>query len=249
MYGVSSRFAEEILRLRPDYSEVQKILWFSYAELWKYSESKKNLLEYIEKNPNDLETIIRIGEVYSHLGDIVSSNLSYNNALLAGYSPKTDLERQLAYNYSLLGDSTALIRVMNYLLQEKDAKEDDFAVGISIALSQWELKRAQMWADAWLVLFPGSRTLVPLAMESYRLIGNRDAAQMLLETGNPDIFSTNPNFLLQKWILLFDQKKYDDAKRIFETLIDREEWPEISEEAQTYIQSIESISHSSGSLF
>ncbi len=249
MYGVSSRFAEQILKIRPDYYEVQKLLWFTYAELWKYGDSKKYLLEYIEKNPNDLETIIRIGEVYSHLGDIVSSNLFYNNALIAGYTPKTDIERHLAYNYSILGDSAALIRVMNYLLQEKDVREDDFAVGISIALSEGELKRAQMWTDAWLAMFPWSRTLIPLAMESYRLTGNRDAAQMLAENGDQVTFSENPNFLLQKWILLFDQEKYDDAKKIFETLWDREEWPEISLEAQTYIRSIENIESASGSLF
>ena len=72
--------------------------------------------------------------MYAHLGESISSNLYLNNAIIEGYSPKTDLERQLAYNYSLLGDMPALMKVMNYLLQEQDAREDDFAVGISMAL-------------------------------------------------------------------------------------------------------------------
>lgn len=136
MYGASSRIADEILSVRPDYMEAMKILGFSQYELGKYQDAKKTLLTYLEKNPQDLESTVRMGEVYSQLGDIVSSNLSLNNAILGGYTPKTDLERRLAYNYSLLGDTTALMRVMNYLLQEEDVKEDDYAVSVSLALSE-----------------------------------------------------------------------------------------------------------------
>lgn len=148
MYGVSAHLTEEILKNRPDYFQAMKILGFSDAELGKNLEAKKILLDYLEKNPNDLESTVRMGKIYADLGDIISSNLSLNNAILAGYTPKTDLERHLAYNYSLLGDIPALIRVMNYLLQESDAKEDDYAVSISLALREGELKRAQMWSDA-----------------------------------------------------------------------------------------------------
>lgn len=136
MYGASSRIADEILGTRPDYTEAIKILGFSQYELGKYQDAKKSLLVYLEKNPRDLESVVRMGEIYSQLGDIVSSNLSLNNAIIGGYTPKTDLERRLAYNYSLLGDTTALMRVMNYLLQEEDVKEDDYAVSVSLALSE-----------------------------------------------------------------------------------------------------------------
>lgn len=249
MYGVSARLAEEILKVRPDYYEVQKLLGFSYAELWKYPEAKKYLLEYTENIPKDLETMRRIWEVYAHLGESISSNLYLNNAIIEGYSPKTDLERQLAYNYSLLGDMPALMKVMNYLLQEQDAREDDFAVGISMALWEWELKRAQMWADASLKQFPGSRMLIPLVIETYRLTGNRDAAQTLLEHEDATVYAENPNFLLQKWIFLFEQARYDESKKILESLWDRDEWPEVAEEARAYLQSIEKNTSTSDTLF
>lgn len=67
MYGASMRLAREILENRPDYLEAKKILAFSLAELGKYQEAKKYLLEYSEKNPDDLQTIVRLGEVYASL--------------------------------------------------------------------------------------------------------------------------------------------------------------------------------------
>jgi hypothetical protein len=70
------------------------------------------------------------------LGDYTTSNLYFNNAILAGYTPKTNLERKLAYNYALLSDPVGMIKVLSYLLQESDVTEDDFGVAISLALSQ-----------------------------------------------------------------------------------------------------------------
>lgn len=136
MYRISSQIAHEILENRPDYIEVKKIEAFSLYELGEYDPAKKLLLQYLEKNPNDLESIVRIGELSFHIGDYSTSNLYINNAILAGYTPKTDLERRLIFNYSLLGDTAGALKVFGYLLQETDLSEDDFAVGISFALEQ-----------------------------------------------------------------------------------------------------------------
>ncbi len=250
MYGASSRIAEEILRNRPDYLEVIKVLGFSDYELGKYAEAKKQLLNYLEKNPKDLESLIRMGEIYAHLGDLVSSNLSLNNAILAGYTPKTDLERRLAYNYSLLGDTAGLMKVINYLLQENDVREDDYAVGISVAIVEGDLPHAKTWSLDGIKKFESSTMLTPLYIETLRLLGERDAAEMIIS--NADTASSlreNPNFLLQEAILLFEQGKYDDAKRKFENLSSYEDWPGVVEEASQYLNSLKSLQSNSGGGF
>jgi len=247
MYGASRRIAQEILGTRPDYMEASKILGFSHYELGNYQDAKNILLPYIEKNPNDLESVVRIGEIYAHLGDLVSSNLSLNSAILNGYSPKTDLERRLAYNYSLLDDTPALLRVMNYLLQEEDVKEDDYAVGISVALGEWENPRARNWSEEALKKFPKSIMLTPLYIQSLRMTGDRDLAQMLVDTADTTL-AENPNFLLQKAILLFEAANYDLADEVFHDLVELEEWPSVVEEAQAYIVSIDTIRTASWAL-
>ena len=78
-----------------------------------------------------------------------------NNAILAGYTPKINLERRLAYNYSLLSDTVGMMKVLNYLLQEQDATEDDYAVAISAAINLSDYSRAQNWAEQGLVAYSG----------------------------------------------------------------------------------------------
>ncbi len=68
--------------------------------------------------------------------DYSTSSLYLNNAILAGYRPKTELERQLAYNYSALSDTESMTKVLSYLLQEDDVRETDFAVAVSLALGR-----------------------------------------------------------------------------------------------------------------
>ncbi|MBP6981880.1 hypothetical protein KBB25_03850, partial [Candidatus Gracilibacteria bacterium] len=162
MYRVSSKIAHEILENRPDYTEAKKIEAFSLYELGEYDPAKKLLLQYLEKNPNDLESIVRIGELSFQLGDYSTSNLYINNAILAGYTPKIDLERRLIFNYSLLGDTAGAMKVFGYLLQEADLSEDDFAVGISFALEQGQNEKAKSWAVEGLRAFPNSPITQPL---------------------------------------------------------------------------------------
>lgn len=171
MYRASVKIAEEILREFPDYTEVKKIIAFSYFELGEYEDAKKYLLSYLEKNPNDLESIVRMGEIQYALSDYIASNLYLNNAILAGYTPKTNLERRLAYNYSLLSDSVGMMKVLGYLLQEEDVTEDDFAVAITAALTSGDFTRAKSWSDIGSEKFPDSLMLGPLAIRVARESG------------------------------------------------------------------------------
>lgn len=103
---------KEILSKRPNYTEVRKLRGFSLFELGRYTEARDILLVYLETNPNDLESIIRLGEIYSALGDFTTSSLYLNNVITAGYKNKSEIERQLAYNYAALGDHVGMLKVL-----------------------------------------------------------------------------------------------------------------------------------------
>ena len=72
---------------------------------------------------------------------------------------------------------------------------------------------------------------------------------MVIENNDSSLTEENPNFLLQKGILLFEQGKYDDAKSIFMKLASYDDWPGVVEEASTYVRSIELMKSQSGSNF
>lgn len=81
MYRAADILATEILKNRPDYNEVRKLKGFALFELGKYTLSRDILLNYIEQNPKDLESIIKLGEIYATLGDYTTSSLYLNNAI------------------------------------------------------------------------------------------------------------------------------------------------------------------------
>lgn len=146
MYRLVGMMTAEILVNNPNYFEAKKMRAFALYELGKYSEARDMLLEYFEKNPDDMEVIIRLGEAYTALKDYVSANLYFNNAISAGYKDKTILERRMAYNYAQLGDIEGMTKVLSYLLQEEKVAEDDFAVAVTLAILKNDFKRAYSWA-------------------------------------------------------------------------------------------------------
>lgn len=238
MFRASEKILADILAERPDYTEVKKMLGFSLFELGKYEWAKKYLLEYLERNPSDIETIIRMGEISAKIGDYVASNLYLNNAITAGYMPKTNLERRLAYNYSLLWDTVGMLKVMNYLLQEADATEDDFAVGVSLAIQDGQYTRAVSWARAGLDRFADSTLITPLYVQSLRLNGEIDNASAIIQNMTEEDMVENPNFLLEKAIILTEYGDYSQAKDLFRELVALEDWPDIVTESELFLDRI-----------
>ncbi len=91
------------------------------------------LTNYLESFPKDTDTIIALGEVYFTLGDYTLSNLYLNNAILTDTNDKISLERRLAYNYIMMDDFDGALKVLAHILQRKEALEDDFVIGASLA--------------------------------------------------------------------------------------------------------------------
>lgn len=83
MYRIVGMITSEILANEQNYQEAKKMRAFALYELGKYQEAKELLLSYLESNSEDMEVIIRLGEVHTFLKDYISANLYFNNAILA----------------------------------------------------------------------------------------------------------------------------------------------------------------------
>jgi len=239
-FRASERLSTEILQVRPDYIEVLKLAGFSAFELGKFSQAKTLLLDYLEKNPKDLDTIIKLWEINYILGDYIASNLYLNNAILAWVNPKTNLERRLAYNYYMLGDSLGMIKVISYLLQEPDVVEDDFAVAISLALGRGENVRAFAWAQEGIGRYPTSSIIFPLYLTTLRLSGQSEQALDLIRT-TTGAFASVPVVALEHGILLSEKKQYDEARELFESVRDADQNADFSLEATSLLEELDRI--------
>lgn len=245
-FPLTEKFARDILKEKSDYMQVRKLLAFTLVKLAKYSEAKRALLSYLEAYPNDLEVIARLGEVYALMKDYATSSLYLNNAILAWYRPKTELERQLAYNYSALSDTENMTKVLSYLLQEEDVRETDFAVAISLALGRSDSLRALSWSEAGMKKFPDSRILPPLYITALRSLSRIDDALHTIGTFTPEIQSSPP-IILEKWIILFQKWMYDEAEKLFERILSFGDDSDFANEANFYLEDIKKIQEGTGS--
>lgn len=95
-------------------------------------------------------------------------------------------------------------------------------------------------------MFPNSSIIQPLYIQILRLTGDRENASAIIQNVSEDIQNKNPNYLLEKAILLFDAGNIPEAKKLFQKLSDLPEWPDIVTESESYLKRIESLETASG---
>jgi tetratricopeptide (TPR) repeat protein len=237
-YRVSYELAQNILRERSDYFDVKKLAWFSLFALGRYTEARQMLRSYIENYPKDAETIVRLGEIAGILKEYTEANLYLNNAIIAGYPGKSDIERALAYNYSQLWDTSAMIKVLSYLLSEKDVLEDDYAVAISLAFARGENARAYVWSIEWLKRFPDSAIIAPMYMMSLRIMWREPEVLKYVATLTGEIL-TSPLIMLELGINAFDTWDYEKAKEYFDSVYKIDSGADFGIEAENYLTQIQ----------
>lgn len=96
-----------------------------------------------------------------------------------------------------------MMKVLAYLLEEKDVTIDDTAVAISLALQNGENLKAYVWASNALKKFPQSSIIHALYVTSLRSNGNLGEAKNHIDTLPEDI-SKHPIVLLEKAIILLE---------------------------------------------
>lgn len=141
----------------------------------------------------------------------------------------------------MLDDTVGMMKVLNYLLQENDATEDDFAVGISAAIKEGQYPRAESWAQDGLRRFKESHHITPLYIRSLRLQGQIDNASAVIQNTSEEAIVENPNYLLEKAIIFADLGDIESAKKLFKELILLTDWPDIVEESRIHLARIETL--------
>lgn len=216
-YLASMKIAREITEKRPDYIIALKIAGYSAYELGKYREANTYLARYYTFETKDAKIAYILGLTNYYLEDYVTSNLYFNTAVLGGYTPKTELERRLVYNYYVLDDKKAMFKIFRYLLEEPDVTEDDFIIAVHIAQTDNNRAKAFLWANRGIEKFSDSDMLLALRAQTYLLTNNLDRAESDLERAyslNP----RNPFTLLGFAQLHFAKNDYTSAREFIKNV-------------------------------
>lgn len=214
-YFAAKSLSEYILKTRPDYREVMKIRGYSEYEIGSYKESADWLEKYYTLEPNDAGTAYMLGIIHFYKEDYATSNLYFNAAVLSGYTPKTELERRLVYNYTLLGDTIGAFKIFRYLLNEDDVTSEDFQIAIYMALNSNDLPKAALWSQKSLSKFGEDSNLLAFAGQIARISNNMDDIEPYLLKAlekQPD----NAFALLEMGRLYLAKNDYTLAKEHFE---------------------------------
>lgn len=161
-YLAAAKIAEEIVEKRPNYRSAVKIAGFSRFELGDYRKANEMLKRYFDAEPKDVQVAYALGIINYYLEDYAMSNLYFNNAVINGYRPKTELERRLVYNYYLMGDKRGTFKIFRYLLDEADSTKEDYEIAVFTAIEEREYGKAYLWADKGMAKFPDDDRLVAM---------------------------------------------------------------------------------------
>lgn len=214
-YLATALIWQETLTKRPNYTSVLKLVWFARYELWDYKKSWDYLQKYYQLEPKDVTVTYLLWIINFYLENYISSNLYFNAAVLNWYTPKTELQKRLAYNYYIIGDKKNMLKVFRYILDEDDVTQDDYSVALYTAIEEKEFSKAMLWANKWIKKFPQSDMLYAFRWWLYNL---RNEEINALNDLNLAVWMNKKNAvaLYNLWILAFWKNDYTTARKYFE---------------------------------
>lgn len=231
---------QETLTKRPNYSSLLKLVWFARYELWDYKKSNEYLQRYYQIEPKDVTVTYVLGIINFYLENYISSNLYFNAAVLNWYSPKTELQKRLAYNYYIIGDKKNMLKVFRYILDEEDTTQEDYSVALYTAIEEKEYSKAMLRANKWIIRFPQSDMIYAFRGWLYSLRGEEINA---LNDLNLAVWmnKTNAVALYNLWLMAYKKQDYTAAKKYFNNTIDADKNWTFWDKAKQNIKDIKKV--------
>ena len=210
-YTTAMRVGENILRRKPDYRPILKIVGFSAFMTGQYERAQWVLGKYKKLEPKDAEADFILGLIHFEKQDYDTSNIYFNKAVLGGYKPKTVVERKLAYNYYVLDLPKNMFQVLGYLMLEPDVTEADVTNAIYLALVHGETRNAGEWIKIGQEKFPDSDNITGLKVWYLRATQQSAEAQVLVDS----LLAKNETHLigLVQWGILAQEAGYKEKAK------------------------------------
>lgn len=210
-YTTAVRIGENVLRRKPDYRPILKIVGFSAFMIGQYERSQWVLGKYKKLEPKDAEVDFILWLIHFEKEDYETSNIYFNKAVLGGYKPKTVVERKLAYNYYVLDLPKNMFQVLGYLMLEPDVAEADITNAVYLALVHNETRNAGEWIKIGREKFADSESIRGLEAWHLRTTGKSQEAQAIVDS----ILSRNETHLISlvQWGILAYEAGYKEKAK------------------------------------
>lgn len=229
---------QETIQKRPNYTSVLKLVWFARYELWDYKKSNLFLQKYYQIEPKDVTVTYVLWIINFYLENYISSNLYFNAAVMNGYTPKTELQKRLAYNYYIIWDTKNMLKVFRYILDETDTTQEDYSVALFTAIEEKEYWKAMLWANKWVKRFPQSDMIYAFRWWLYSLRWEEINALNDLNL-SVSMNRRNAVALYNLWLIYEKKWEIDSAKRYFSDTVEADKNGTFWDKAEQKLKDLE----------
>lgn len=182
LYPVTVALSKELLKEKPGYKPVLKILAQSYYELGEYIQAREVLTQYQKIDSQDADVSYMLGVIHEKLKDYVVANIHLNKALELGYTPSIDVRRQLIHNLYLLENDAGMLKAFWDLVEEEENLEaSDLGLAVYYHIIHESYEIAQKWSKKGQELFPENGDFYAYEGWILRENGNTQEAFSLLQ--------------------------------------------------------------------
>lgn len=161
----------QVLTERPDYLPAKKIAAFSAYDLGDYTQANTYFIEYLSRDPLDAASLFALGQTKIQNEDWVGASDALNRAVLAGYTPKIDVERKIVATDAKLGNYDHMLTVFAYILKDEAAQSDDFATALLVAIMQDAKTELERWSEDAYKKYPQDNDIRGYYIASRYLLG------------------------------------------------------------------------------
>ncbi len=212
LYTISNFLWTQMLKDKPWYLPMLKIVAKWFFEVWNYESSKKYLLEYNKVDPTDPKVHYMLWIVNIKLNEHILSNIYFVKSRKYWFKPESAISKRLIYNYYLINDSKNMMKEFKHLIEEtKDTTALDYSQAIYQSLINKKQIQANKWTDRALKLYPKDDIFYWYKWWIYKEVWDlKWAEEILLEW--LAINAENPLINLNLWIIESEKEDFFKAK-------------------------------------
>lgn len=154
-FPVSIVLSKELLKEKPTYRSLLKIVAQSYFELNNLEQADKFLLKYARINSKSPDVSYMIWIIAQKNKDFLRSNIFLNLALKQWYKHKEFIYRAQLYNYIIMWESNKIAKIFDKIIEIQDIPNfNDLLLWTYYNIINNNLEKALILSNKWIKHYP-----------------------------------------------------------------------------------------------
>ena len=130
LYTIAIDSSLKILKEKPDYKPIIKIIAKSYFEIWDYIEAKNYLMKYHNFWEENAEISFFLWIVYEKMHEYILSSIHLKKAISLWYKLSLNAKKRLIYNYHELWEIEKMLSIFKNIIKENTITNEELSLAI-----------------------------------------------------------------------------------------------------------------------